>query len=111
MDIRKKKAKEFQGRLRELAEKYGYNPERVRLRGPEKDARVIGQGEGTWRVVWEDGPFEWAIRLLGGDSMFGGMVPEAIGTGPEVEVPEGIHCETWRGFDVGFFKGVGLEHE
>ena len=52
-----------------LAAEYGQNPAiEVTLQDPATSAE-FGTGRG-WRVIWEAGPYEWAIMLSMSDEMF-----------------------------------------
>ena len=55
------------------ATKIGRDPENVILRKTES--------EHSWEVVWEEGPFEWAISLTGGSNIYG----SELGYGPGTE--------------------------
>lgn len=55
--------------LREVAEEIGQDPELE---------VTVEKRDGSWVVNWEGGPFEWAIRLTGGEAIFGAE-PEVTG--------------------------------
>ena len=52
-------AKAFHKALQKLAEEIGYSAGEVALRNP-KDSLEYG-GNGNWEVVWEEGPYQWAV--------------------------------------------------
>ena len=52
-------AKALHKALQDLAERLGQDPDRVLLVRPEDDICYV---EG-WGVSWEEGPYEWALRL------------------------------------------------
>lgn len=67
----------------------------------ENEARGYGS---SWSVSWEEGPYEWAIGVSGGSSMYG---PER-GYGPDTPKPEiyafndNWYVEPWYSFDLFF---------
>lgn len=81
-------AKAFHKAMVELLEKWGESESYIRkellLLAPEKSAS-LGYGR-CWRVMWESGPFEWAIP-----ASF-----EAYGPG--------WYTEPYYSFDLGFYK-------
>lgn len=61
---------------------------------------------GAWAVVWEGGPYEWAVWLTGGESLFTGEQPE-WGGDPEVTGFSGHDnwtAEPHFSFDIQFFN-------
>lgn len=40
----------------------------AKLYSPE-ETEEIRRGNGAWMVAWEGGPYEWSIKLTGGESM------------------------------------------
>lgn len=94
----------------ELSKKDGQNPEiEVRLLAPDR-SKELGYGE-CWRVMWESGPFEWAVALSNGGTAFG---PEnndySYKKPPEVilwkDGPNegGWFAEPYYSFDIGFIE-------
>jgi hypothetical protein len=53
-------AKGFYRALRKVAEATGSDPDSIFIDNPE-ESENRGYGR-NWRVVWEEGPFEWAIQ-------------------------------------------------
>ena len=51
----------FYHALRNVAARTGSDPDTIILDSPEESAER-GYGH-NWRVIWEEGPFEWAIPL------------------------------------------------
>lgn len=47
---------------------------------PEDNPR----GNGHWAVVWEGGPYEWAVNLTMEESLFRGEFNRPMGTDPQV---------------------------
>lgn len=91
---------------------YGMTPEiECRLMAP-KESETFGYGK-TWHVIWGSGPFEWGVGMSG-SSVFsfyewdrryvgaydGKGTPDVVG----ILGGKGWHLETYRGFDVGFWK-------
>ena len=57
--------------LRRKAREIGQNPDiEIQIWSPEESRRRTGWK--CWQVCWEAGPFEWAVHLAGGASMFAG---------------------------------------
>lgn len=83
--------------LKRESEKLGGNPNEVKLRNGS--------------IVWEMGPFEWAVALLGGSSMYAGEFGSYSTPGP---FPNGItsqpgsltqwHAECDNSFAVTFYS-------
>lgn len=61
-------AHEFHRWLRKKAKETGANPDNVKLFAPDETPH----GSKAWCVMWEEGPFEWAVGLAGGASMYAG---------------------------------------
>ena len=50
----------FYDALRAVAKRTGSDPDSIIIDNPEEsEARGYGR---NWRVIWEEGPFEWAIQ-------------------------------------------------
>lgn len=99
-------ANEFASELQDFGDKFGYNTSYINVLPPEENEWVNRHGGETWEVVWEDGPHEWAIHLLGGESMLYGEFPE-MGVGePEIEIRESrdVSVEPGRGFTILFYS-------
>jgi hypothetical protein len=58
----------------------------------------LGNGGYRWSVVWEEGPYEWAINFP-----FGGPDPEFGGTIPDVSdgIPATVYAEAITSWAVG----------
>jgi hypothetical protein len=69
----------------------------------DSEARGCGR---VWRVMWEEGPHEWALCLTGGTSMFASELGKWSMGNPEVVLTGGEHwwCEPHYSFDLGFHK-------
>lgn len=70
---------------------------------PER-SEELGYGK-VWRVMWEEGPFEWALALCGGVSLFDFEAGNYSGTGPsEIDLDsfDGL-VEPYHSFDLGFY--------
>lgn len=63
--------------------------ENVMLREPDHP-NDESWARGAWHLVWEEGPFEWAIWLTGGASLYAG---EGYGMGTPQVV--GFHSRRW----------------
>ena len=89
--------------LQRIAAETGYNPEHVRLLSPSESEVYIGPGK-VWRVVWEGGPYEWAVNLTLGQSLFAGETNRYDGR-PEIVLTCARHylAEPHYSFDIGFF--------
>jgi len=86
--------------LCKLSKLCGQTPEmEVKLLSPE-DSDRLGYGK-CWRVMWESGPFEWAVCLSGGESLYGS---EGMRGDPEVNIDSrDWFCEPYYSFDLGFY--------
>lgn len=72
----------------------------VNLYRPDDNPRE----NGAWAVVWEGGPYEWAVHLTGGESLFTGE----LGRVSDSEVT-GFRNDDWVAephfsFDLQFFN-------
>jgi len=96
-------AKKTHESLSEWAEFLGHDADAVVLKRPEDDY----QGSGTWAVVWEGGPYEWASALTGGTTLTGFAGPRMNYDGtPEVAgltSGEGFGVECHYSFDILFY--------
>jgi len=96
-------AKKTHEALQEWAEFLGHDADEVVLRRPEDDY----QSTGTWAVVWEGGPYEWASALSGGTTLTGFAGPRMNYDGePEVAgllSGAGFHVESHYSFDLLFY--------
>lgn len=78
-----------------------YDTDEVVLHRPDENPR----GYDAWGVVWEGGPYEWAVHLLGGESLARGEFPQC--TEPEVtgfSNQQDWYAECHFSFDVQFFR-------
>lgn len=66
-------AKAVGSHLKDIAESIGQKPSEVTVKKREDDS--LGE---RWVVIWDGGPFEWAIKLTGGEALFG-VEPEVTG--------------------------------
>ena len=75
----------------------------ARLLTPD-ESEQLGTGR-NWRGMWEEGPYEWAIGLTGGTSMFGGETGKWSVNNPEILLTgaENWFCEPYYRFDLCFF--------
>jgi len=96
-------AKKTHDALQDWAEFLGHDEDEVVLYRPEDDY----QGSGTWAVVWEGGPYEWAAALTGGTTLTGFAGPRMNYDGtPEVAgltSGEGFGVECHYSFDILFY--------
>ena len=96
-------AKKTAEALSEWAEFMGHDADEVVLKRPEDDY----QGSGTWAVVWEGGPYEWASALTGGTTLTGFAGPTMCYDGtPEVSgltSGDGFGVECYYSFDILFY--------
>ena len=96
-------AKKTHDALQDHADAMGFDPDNVVLYRPEDDY----QGSGTWAVVWEGGPYEWAVALTGGTSLTGFAGPRMNYDGtPEVQgltSGDGFGVECHFSFDLLFY--------
>lgn len=90
--------------LLNLANEMGYNGEReVIIRSPAK-SKAMGYSE-AWMVSWESGPFEWAVPVSLGSSMYAGEFGYGATDGPEIfAFSENWFVEPWYSFDLYFHK-------
>ena len=68
------------------AKKIGANPNGIICRKTED--------ERTWEVIWEEGPYEWAISLCGGSNIYGSE--HGYGPGTEADFDtygQRFYCE------------------
>lgn len=113
LDLRKNRpegaAKRLYRYLRKLSVERGQNPDiEVSLLTPEQ-SEEHGYGR-CWRVMWESGPFEWAVALSLGGTMYGPdrndysytKKPEVLVTDAEKYIAECYHS-----FDIGFYMPGG----
>lgn len=70
-------AKATHERVSAEAETLGFDADYVSLWDREKTKEM--RGTDAWTVVFEGGPYDWAIHMAGGESMYGANVS------PEVE--------------------------
>lgn len=99
-------AKKLYKFIREKSKESGQNPDiETGLFTPEQTEK-LGYGK-AWMVMWESGPFEWAVSLTLGGSMYQGEMndysytkpPEVLLSGAEKYIAEPYHR-----FDIGFYK-------
>lgn len=87
--------------LQKKAKELGQQPDEVILQTPiQSDACGTGK---NWRVIWEAGPFEWAINATMGESIYAGEVM-CYGAPPQVLLMGAVkYCaEPYYSFDVCF---------
>ena len=70
-----------------------------------KEATEHGWGSG-WAVCWEGGPFDWALALSGGSSIYAGESGcySTPGAFPEGLSAHGWYAEAYNGFILSFHK-------
>ena len=73
----------------------------VNLYRPDENPRE----NGAWAVVWEGGPYKWAVHLTGGESLFTGE----LGRMSDPEVTGFYATNEWTaephfGFDLQFYN-------
>lgn len=102
-------AKRAHKAIRALAEDMGQNPDsEVMLYSPEETHRYrdMHSDAKCWTLSWEAGPFEWAVGLIGGDSIYAnefssyGLEPEIVG----FYAADGWSAECYYSFDIQFFN-------
>lgn len=99
LDLSKKKSAKAAAKAlyRYLKNKHDAN---AQLHSPSENPR----GNNAWGVVWESGPYEWAIALTGGESMYAGEF--GFGSDPEVVGfydQDGWMAEPHFSFDLQFY--------
>lgn len=87
--------------LTALADSTGYAESGVRLFSPDESHEKFDSD--CWSVSWQEGPFEWANALLGGESLTSRELP--VGGKPEVVglQSDGFGSETYRGREILFY--------
>ena len=87
-----------------LANEMGYDGEREVFICNPKQSKERGYSE-AWMVSWESGPFEWAVPVSLGSSMFAGELGYSNTNGPEIfAFSENWFVEPWYSFDLYFHK-------
>lgn len=95
--------------LQAIAEDIGQNPDEVSFYDPAESRRVRDMhpdGADVYTVSWEAGPWEWALALSGGDSIYAnefgsyGLSPEVVG----FYESDGWSAEPYYSFDLQFFN-------
>lgn len=84
--------------LKRFAAQQGYDPDNVHV---WKTGDYGFAQPGTWEVVWEEGPYEWTIKISLGDSIYGS------GNGPEFDLlsnQNGIHPECYNHIALNFYN-------
>lgn len=99
-------AKAFAAFLRDYAEKVGQKRSEIVFLYPPEHRDRFGNSA-AFHVMWEGGPFEWAIALMGGESLGSAEFPELRLTSNEPEVT-GFTGENWSSdpyysFSVAFY--------
>jgi len=95
-------ANEVYRKLKAFAEKNGYNPKSIVVRDPEGTNEYWGTK--AWSVCWEEGPFEWAVSLSMGCSIFAGEMAR-YNTEAEIAVnASSVLAEPYNGFVLCFYK-------
>lgn len=92
-------AKAFGRWLKAFAIEQGYPTDSIHV---WKTGEYGFSSPGTWEVVWEEGPYEWTIRLSLGDSIQGGY-----GSTPEFNLlsnRNGIHPECYNHIALAFYN-------
>ena len=76
----------------------------VVLLTPER-GEEIGVGK-AWRVMWEDGPFEWGVCVSLGGRLHESDYNYAYNGTPEIKVLGSSNwcAEPYYSFDIGFYK-------
>jgi len=71
---------------------------------PERWSEIHG-GKGVWGVMWEGGPYEWAIAVSMGSDIFAGEFNRWSKNG-DVNVMGNPHwvAEPYWSFDLGFYS-------
>ena len=89
--------------LRELAVQLGNNPEYVYFWSiSESEERGYGK---CYTVCWEEGPFDWAVALSGGTSIYAGELGNySLPAEIDVNCGEYWFAEPYNGFIMGFYR-------
>ena len=88
--------------VRWQAKEFGHDPDiEVVLLTPEK-GEELGYGR-VWRVMWEAGPFEWAVSLTLGCNMYSGETGNYANEDAQVLLLGNKHwfAEPYFSFDIG----------
>jgi len=91
-------AKKLARRLRQEAKAIGASPTNIFVWSP-KETKSRGWGSG-WAVCWEEGPFEWALNLAGGGSIYNLHTGT---TAVKVIDQANYYCEPYNGFILNFY--------
>lgn len=67
--------------------------------GPELNMEFDWSGEPTPTIVWEGGPYDWAIF-----ASFGGVDEEFGFELPAVQFPDGVYGEPYAGWALSLFR-------
>lgn len=95
-------AKKTHETIQAHADAMGFDTDAVVLYRPEDQY----QGYDAWAVVWEGGPYEWAVALTGGTTLTANEGPGFGAGDPEVEgltSGDGFGVECHYSFDLVFF--------
>lgn len=94
MDVTKEIAEQcFAAIVGQFNPEEGYGPKLI------ENWDWLDSGPTPWAIVWEEGPYEWALRAQSGgtDPEFGTVTPEAENW------PEGVFAEAATSWAVGIY--------
>lgn len=105
----KEGARLFHNWLQNTATEADLGGKHVYLWSPE-ESKKYGVGSG-WSVCWEEGPFEWALSISAGESLYAGEYDDTVESAAKGPFPKGLlgengkwHGEPYNGYTMGFYE-------